>query len=301
MSRTTTGGDLPAARVGRLESTWTAVGGLPIHALVSADPPRAAAGRPPVVLVHGLGLSCRYMVPLARHLAGDFRVFAPDLPGFGDSGKPDDILDVPGLADALAAWVQAAGLRGRVAPVGNSFGCQVIADFAARHPELVDRAVLQGPTTPPDERTWLRQFVRWRQNQPYNPPAMGPVTWRDYRKAGLRRLYRTFRHVLRDPVEDKLPGIRAPVLVVRGQLDPICRLPWATEVARLLPEGRLAEIPGVAHTLCYTAPVELAAVTRTFLDEGRAAKGRQEDGRADGGAGPAARYGAAAGAERRAS
>jgi pimeloyl-ACP methyl ester carboxylesterase len=208
------------------------------------------------------------MVPLARHLAGDFRVYAPDLPGFGDSGKPREVLDVPGLADALAAWVRAAGLAGRrVAPIGNSFGCQIIADLAARHPDLVDRAVLQGPTTPPDERSWVRQFVVWRRNQPHNPPSLSPVTWRDYRKAGVRRLFHTFRHQLGDRIEDKLPRIRSPVLVVRGRLDPICRLPWATEVARLLPDGRLAEIPGVAHTLCYTAPVELAAVSRMFLDD----------------------------------
>jgi pimeloyl-ACP methyl ester carboxylesterase len=54
---------------------------------------------------------------------------------------------------------------------------------------------------------------------------------------------------------------------VRGQHDPICRADWAAEVARLLPDGRLAEIPGVAHTLAFTAPAQLAAVTRRFLLE----------------------------------
>ena len=86
--------------------------GLPIHALAAVGPvPSSGRGAPPVVPVHGLGLSCRYMVPLARHPAGDFRVFAPDLPGFGDSGRPREVLDVPGLADAPAAWVRATGLR----------------------------------------------------------------------------------------------------------------------------------------------------------------------------------------------
>ena len=39
--------------------------------------------RPPAVLVHGLGMSGRYLAPTAERLAADFRVYAPDLPGFG--------------------------------------------------------------------------------------------------------------------------------------------------------------------------------------------------------------------------
>ena len=147
-------------------------GGFRMFFRYSACP--SPAPRLPVVLVHGLGLSGRYMLPVARHLAPHFPVYLPDLPGFGDSEKPADTLDVPGLADALAAWIAAAGLA-RAALLGNSFGCQIIADLAARHPDLVERAVLQGPTTPPDERSWLWQFVRWRQIQPFNEEACGPV------------------------------------------------------------------------------------------------------------------------------
>jgi pimeloyl-ACP methyl ester carboxylesterase len=175
---------------------------------------------------------------------------------------------VPELADALAAWMAATGLA-RVALLGNSFGCQVIADLAARHPERVERAVLQGPTTPPEERSWFWQFVRWRQNQRYNPRSLGPVTYGDYRKCGLRRMYWTFQYQLHDRLEDKLPRVQAPVLVVRGAEDPICNQRWCEEMVRLLPHGQLVVIPEVAHTLVYTAPCELVRVTRPFLDEAR--------------------------------
>jgi len=43
------------------------------------------------------------------------------------------VFDVPELADALVAWMEATSLA-HVALRGNSFGCQVIADLAARHP-----------------------------------------------------------------------------------------------------------------------------------------------------------------------
>jgi len=247
-------------------SFWTQVGGLDVHAKVSAGAPALGAGQVPLVLVHGLALSHRYMMPTAERLAADFPVYVPDLPGFGDSGHPRKVLDIPGLADALLAWMDAVGLR-RVSLLGNSQGCQVIADLAARHPGRAARCVLQGPTSPPNERTWLWQFIRWRQNNRYNPPNLGPPTWSDYRRAGYLRAIWTFRASLRDHLEDKLPHITVPVLVVRGECDPICPAAWADEVARHLPDGRLVEIPAVAHTLVFTAPEQLASVTRQFLHE----------------------------------
>lgn len=249
-------------RIGRLESRWITADGVRMHALVSAGeaPPEA----PPVVLVHGSGLSGRYMIPTAERLAADFPVYVPDLPGFGDSGKPSRVLSVPELADSVAAWMEASGL-GRASLLGNSFGCQVIADLAARYPERVERAVLQGPTTPADERSVFWQFVRWRQNQGYNPPDLGPITYEDYRKCGPRRMLVSFRHQLTDPIEEKLPRVRAPVLVVRGARDPIAHQRWCEELARRAPRGELAIIPDVAHTLVYTSPVELAEVARRFL------------------------------------
>ena len=170
---------------GTFQSTWIDVNGLQVHTVVSTDP--VLPGAPTVGLVHGLGLSHRYMVPIAARLAPVYRVYIPDLPGFGDRGKPSRVLDVPGLADALAAWMRTVGL-GRAALFGNSFGCQIIVDLAARYPEQVERAVLQGPTTDPTERSWFWQFVRWRQNSPYNPRTLGPITRRDYR--GISRAVR---------------------------------------------------------------------------------------------------------------
>lgn len=171
-------------RIGALRSTWIDVHGLHMHTRISVDPVPSSA--PVVVLVHGSGLSGCYMLPTAERLAPYYHVYMPDLPGFGDSGKPARGLDVPELANALTAWTEATGLAG-VALLGNSFGCQVIADLAARRPERAERTVLQGPTTPPEERSWFWQFVRWRQNQRYNPRSLGPVTYGDYRKCGLRR------------------------------------------------------------------------------------------------------------------
>lgn len=89
---------------------------------------------------------------------------------------------------------------------------------------------------------------------------------RDYRDAGLRRALDAFRRMIEDPIEEKLPRIQAPTLVVRGSRDPIVPQRWAEEVTHLLPRGRLVVIPGAAHTINYSAPRELARATLSFLD-----------------------------------
>jgi 2-hydroxy-6-oxonona-2,4-dienedioate hydrolase len=86
--------------LGMLKSTWTEVNELRIHVLVSVAP--MPPGTPVVVLVHGSGLSGRYMIPTAERLAADYPVYVPDLPGFGDSDKPSRVFDVSELADWLA-------------------------------------------------------------------------------------------------------------------------------------------------------------------------------------------------------
>jgi len=237
-----------------------------MHARVSEGP--TTEGSPTVVLVHGLVVSGRYMLPTLELLAPAFRVYSPDLPGFGKSEKPPRVLDVAGLSDALAAWMGTVGL-GSAALVGNSLGCQIVADLAARRPELVERAVLQGPTMDPRARFLPRLAARFLFDAPREPLSLLPIELRDYWAAGTRRGWRTLRHALIDRIEEKLPRVRAPALVVRGSRDPICPQRWAEEVSELLPQGRLAVVPGAAHTLNFAAPAGFAGLIREFLQEGR--------------------------------
>jgi 2-hydroxy-6-oxonona-2,4-dienedioate hydrolase len=252
---------------GRLESRWTRVNGHEIHYRASTGP--APAAHVPVVLVHGQVVASRYMLPVAEHLAPHFRVFVPDLPGFGRSHKPREVLDVEGLAHALAAWMRAVGL-GRAHFVGNSLGCNTIVELAVAHPELVERLVLQGPVAEPRARTAPRLLTKWAQNVRREAPmrrssGMTRIMLRDYRAAGTRRAVGTLRNLLRHPIERRLPLVVAPALVLRGTRDPLVSPAWARRVAELLPHGRLIEIPGGAHTLNMFAPLEMARVLRPFL------------------------------------
>jgi pimeloyl-ACP methyl ester carboxylesterase len=89
----------------------------------------------------------------------------------------------------------------------------------------------------------------------------------DYLRAGPVRDFVTLRHALRDRMEEKLPQVQAPALVIRGEHDPIVPQRWAEEVAALLPHGRLAVVRGAAHVVNYSRPDEVARLVTQFFDE----------------------------------
>ena len=242
-----------------MRSVWTQVGALQLHARVGGE----EADAKPVVLVHGLGVSSRYMVPIAAELAKEFAVYAVDLPGHGPSDKPARTLDVPGLAAALAQWMDAARLR-RAALLGNSMGCQIAAELAVRHPERVARLVLVGPTVDPQARSAMRQFARLLASTPAERPSIVAVALLDYARMRFAS-FRELRHMLEHRIEDVLPRITVPALIVRGSRDHIVPLAWAEQAARLIPDARLATVEGGGHALNYSAPLELARIARPFL------------------------------------
>lgn len=247
-----------------LADVSTRAAGFAVYARMSREPlpPSASA----VVLVHGIGVSSRYMVPTALALAPSFRVFAPDLPGWGRTEKPDRALDVRELADVLADWMDAVGLASATL-LGNSMGCEFVVELAVRHPERVEHAVLVGPTVDRYARTFPRQTARLFLDSLGEPLSLWAIIAVDYLVHGPRRLFATARYALGDDLEEKLPRVQPPALVVRGERDRIVSQRWAEEVATLLPRGRLAVVPGKAHAVNYNAPADLARLVRAFVAE----------------------------------
>jgi 2-hydroxy-6-oxonona-2,4-dienedioate hydrolase len=249
----------------RPRSVWTRASGFHIHARVIDSAPPSS---PTVVLVHGLGVSSRYMIPTLRALGRDCRVYAPDLPGYGRTAGPRDALDIKRLADVLDAWLDAAGLGAPDVLLGNSMGCQTLVDLAVRKPSRVRRLVLVGPTMDARARTAWQQFGRLVVDSFREAPSQPFLVAYDYAAFGLRRFRQTFYYAIADRIEDKLPHVEAPTLVVRGELDPIVPQDWAADIARRLRRSRLAVVPGAAHTVNYMAPDALADLVRAFLRDG---------------------------------
>lgn len=242
-------------------SRWTSAAGVRTHYRVGG-----AREGTPVLLVHGLAVSHRYLMPTARALARTNPVYVPDLPGFGLSGKPSTVYDVSAHARHLAAFAMALGLP-PLCLVGNSFGAEIAAALAADHPGVAAAVVLVGPTADRAARTRTGQIGRWLLDVSREDFRQAPILYRDVRDAGPRRVFRTLGHSVRHRMERTLRRVDVPVLLVRGARDPIAPRRWLAELAAGRPHT-IATVPGAAHNAVTTAGPEVAALTLAFLTRG---------------------------------
>ena len=100
-----------------------------------------SAGAPTIVGIHGLTASHLNFVGLAERLAPQYSVWAPDLRGRGESGKPAGGYGMVRHAGDVAAAMAACGV-GRSVVVGHSMGAYIGAALAVEHPELVAGLVM---------------------------------------------------------------------------------------------------------------------------------------------------------------
>jgi pimeloyl-ACP methyl ester carboxylesterase len=251
---------------------WTQVHGLTLHAWTSAGASPPSGDLPPVVLVHGLGMSSRYMLPLAEHLGSTFTVHVLDLPGSGRSDRPRTPLSVQELADVVAEWTNLSGL-GRAAFVGNSLGCEILVDLALHHPARVASLVLQGPTADPKYLSPVQHIGRFFLTGLFERWSLGWVAMADYLNFGMRRFNWTFHDMVANRIEHKLPRVTAPTLIVWGTRDYLVPRHSVERVAELLPRAELVVIPGAAHGMNYSHPGPLASAIIRFLSSYQARRG----------------------------
>jgi pimeloyl-ACP methyl ester carboxylesterase len=208
-------------------------------------------------LVHGLGVGQRYFDPLARELGGE--ALRPEL----REPRPITVLGAR-LAELLS---EPAVL------VANSLGCQVATEVAVSRPELVEALVLIGPTVDSRTHSAARHVLRLAVDGWYEPPRLTVIVARDYFGYGPLELVEQARFALADRIEERLPLIAAPALVVRGAHDPLSPARWCEEATALLPRGRLVTIGGAGHAAHYSHPREVAAEISRSLGGTRAARG----------------------------
>jgi pimeloyl-ACP methyl ester carboxylesterase len=211
---------------------------------------------PTFVLVHGIGVASRYFRRLAPLLAEHGRVVTVELPGFGHAPKPRRVQRVEDHAELIAAYLADRGISDAVL-VGHSMGTQIVVDAALR--TRVSRLVLIGPVTDPRARSAPRQGLRLLLDMFREPPASNWIVITDYAKCGPSWYLRTLPSMLGYDMVRNLPRVTVPAIVVRGALDPIATHRWARQVADLLPQSRLVEVPGAPHVAMFSHPARVAA------------------------------------------
>lgn len=228
-------------------------------------PRRRESPAPTFVLLHGIGMAGVTLLGLARQLSAHGEVWAPDLPGFGHSPELGEPRDIAQTADLMAEWMRAAGVSALVTLIGHSMGTQVATELAVRHPALVDRLILMAPTVDRGARTVTQQVARMAEDLRDDSQRVLRLGALSYLRVGPRWFAGKLRVMMRHHLEDVLPLVARPTLVLRSADDRVCPRPWVGECADLAPHSVFVELPGLGHETMISNPRPAAEAILRFV------------------------------------
>lgn len=248
----------------------------------------AAGSGQPVVLVHAFPLDRSMWRPQVAALADRYRVIAPDVFGFGESGLPAGGWTVDSMAAAVVKLLDNLGVSGPVVLGGLSMGGYVAMAFARRFPDRLRGLILANTRAEADSaegkasREKAIALARERGTAAVFEqmlPKMLSERSRTERRALVEKVERTAAAQSVDAVAAALAAMRdrpdataglgtvtVPTLVIAGELDTITTPDASRTIAGLVPGARMETIPSAAHLSNMEAPDEFTRHVRVFLD-----------------------------------
>jgi pimeloyl-ACP methyl ester carboxylesterase len=250
------------AQIGELPVFWR-----------SAPPVGERDGSAPVLYLHGVPTNSDDWVGAPEFLERTGGL-APDLPGFGRSGKPGHFdYSIPGYTHFIEQYLDLVEVE-RVRLVVHDWGVVGLA-FAQLHPERIERLVVMSAVPLLPGYRWHRTARLWRTPllgeiamgattrpvlrrttlEANATPGPLPDAWLDSvldhfdqgTQRAILRLYRGSPPEVLARAGAELHRLDMPALVVWGLEDPYIPSRFAGEYARALPHAELLELPDAGH------------------------------------------------------
>ncbi len=222
----------------------------------------------PIVFVHGWLGSWRYWVPVMQDLSVEYRTYALDLWGFGDSSKDLVQYSVTAYVDMLVAFMIELGIA-QAPLVGHTLGAAVAAELAVRHPDRVSRVLAVGlPLTADGINRRLLSVASnealarlfWHRQRPHEEVEMG------VNKTARNAIALTIQSVAQLELIDTLDEIDVPLLSVYGALDNVISPDQAVELQANHYAARALVLAGTHHFPMLDQSAKFSRLLRDFMD-----------------------------------
>jgi pimeloyl-ACP methyl ester carboxylesterase len=245
----------------------------------------------PVVLVHGYTDNARDWLPLAPHLAKSMRLIIVDIRGHGASDKPECCYTRVDFAYDLKLLLDRLGIA-RADIVGHSLGSIVAQTFAELWPERTDKVVLISstggprkvpkPGAPPPRPGFDFRSEIVKLKDPIDPNSPFMVAWwasptpvdetfiRRQREDAARIPVKVWLAILDQglsgvDLQDTLPKLQAPALLIWGGKDPIIDQEGRETLREGLPKARVKVFGELGHNPFWEDAPGVAAEINRFL------------------------------------
>lgn len=243
----------------------------------------------PLVLVQGVGGSCRGWLPLQVPEYSKHRpVIIFNHRGVGESEDPGGAFTTADLADELAGLLASLDIE-RADVLGAFMGGMVVQELALRHPERVDRLILVGTYARPDNkrrlllRQWrdlalsgasleanIRERLIWTlQDETLEQADLIDAMIEFYTRDGAPLSGDLFARqcdaCLNHDTADRLGQIQHETLVVCGRQDALTPLKFHRELAENIPNSNLVSMHYGAHLVMVESAERFNDVVNRFL------------------------------------
>jgi pimeloyl-ACP methyl ester carboxylesterase len=239
---------------------------------------------PAIVFLHGHPFSRAMWAPQVETLSDEFRVLAPDLPGYGESPPLAQIMSMRRFADAVLELLDALDVA-RTTVVGLSMGGLVAMELGLTYPERVDGVVLAATTAAPATDEDVERRRRAAADIDANgmlghtaemlPRLFGPAASRNPAltvpivTTMLRTSPAGAAAALRGRAERPdygrlLRELSPPALVVVGDRDAYSTKEVTDQLVAALPDPEVLILPEVGHFPNFEAPEAFDAAVRGF-------------------------------------
>lgn len=240
-----------------------------------------------IVILHGWKLSGDKYDDVKKLLEEQgYRVFSPDMPGFGNNPAVNDNMHMEDYVSFLVEYLEKEKIDECVL-IGHSFGGRVITAFLGpdkniiKHNFHINGVVFTGTPLLPSKFS-LRKRIgiiisRLGKKVITVIPLLSPenqiirkVLYRfvgeyDYFKSG--NLKNTFVNIINYPLIDKLSIINVPTLIIWGKNDRITPLEDAIRINKLINGSKLIIVENATHKLPYENPDIFAENVLNFIKE----------------------------------
>ena len=229
-----------------------------------------------LLLLHGWGCDRGIWKSTSEYLSRYFMVVAVDFAGFGKSEEPREVWGVEEYTRSIEALVKELGVV-RPIVVGHSFGGRVSILYASRNE--VAKVILTDAAGVKPHRTWsyYRKVYTFKLMKHALPWLIGQkkaqMLIEQRRKASASSDYNQATPMMRailskcvnEDLCDRMPHIKAPVLLFWGDKDSATPISDAHKMERLIPDAGLVVAQGAGHFAMLESPELWRASLKSFL------------------------------------
>lgn len=222
----------------------------------------------PIILLHGWLGSWRYWVPVMDELSSEYRTYALDLWGFGDSDKHREQYGVDAYVRLLVAFLDEMGIW-RAPLVGHTLGAAVAAKLAVEYPDRASKVL--GVGLPLTAEAINRRLLSagpndslarlfWHRQRPYDEVEMGTA------KTAQNVIALTIQAVARLDIREILEVIDVPLLTLYGDKDNVIDASHVDELETDYYWTRSIVLSGAHHFPMLDNTAVFTRLLRDFMD-----------------------------------